>query len=34
LIPIIVFIFPSIFLVIIGPAVFHVGAMFDVFGAG
>jgi len=34
LIPIIVFIFPSIFLVIIGPAVFHVGAMFDVFGTG
>lgn len=32
LIPIIVFIFPSIFLVILGPAVFHVGAMFDVFG--
>jgi tight adherence protein C len=34
LIPIIIFIFPSIFLVIIGPAVFHVGAMFDVFGTG
>ncbi len=33
LIPIIIFIFPSIFLVIIGPAVFHVGEMFNVFGA-
>ena len=33
LIPIIVFIFPSIFLVILGPAVFHVGELFNVFGA-
>lgn len=33
LVPIIVFIFPSIFLVILGPAVFHVGAMFNVFGS-
>ena len=33
LIPIIIFIFPSIFLVILGPAVFHVGEMFNVFGA-
>lgn len=32
LIPIIVFIFPSIFLVILGPAVFHVGDMFNIFG--
>jgi tight adherence protein C len=33
LLPIIIFIFPSIFLVILGPAVFQVGAMFNVFGA-
>ena len=31
LIPIVVFIFPAIFLVILGPAIFHVGAFFNTF---
>ena len=33
LIPIVIFIFPSIFIVILGPAAFHVGNLFRVLGA-
>ena len=33
LMPIVIFIFPSIFLVILGPAVFHMGDLFNVLGS-